>query len=266
MRVHVVCLPDNWILHRYAMYLQKHLGWSVGVAPRRDVEVNHYLPYLLYEWQHKHPDDTRKTAWFTHLEENERKSGDPRSKTQRWHRANAEMDLRLCQAKKYLKILKSPAAQMPSPVDPIFKPRKLRVGVAGRVYRTGRKGEKMVARLHESREFEVVAAGSGWPCPTKMYERKELPDFFRSLDVFLVTSLVDGGPDTVIEALACGIPVVGPRDVGFVAELPVILYPKGDYDAMVCCLRRLVRSTDSVAGRTPQAWAEAHARAFEAYL
>jgi len=246
--------------------LQKHLGWSVSPEPRRDADVNHYLPYLLYEWQHEHP-KTKKTAWFTHLEEKERRADNPRSKTRRWHRAAKEMDLRLCQAKKYLEILEpfGPTEQMPSPVDPIFTPRKLRVGVAGRVYRTGRKGEHLVARLHESREFEVVAAGAGWPCPTKMYDRRELPDFFRSLDVFLVTSLVDGGPDTVIEALACGIPIVGPKGVGFVEEFPVTLYPKGDYGAMVRCLRKFARS-NKVAHRTPRAWAEAHERAFEAYL
>jgi len=46
---------------------------------------------------------------------------------------------------------------------------------------------------------------------------KEMPDFFRGLDVFVCTSEMEGTPNTVLEAMACGIPVVS-TDVGIVPD------------------------------------------------
>ncbi len=45
----------------------------------------------------------------------------------------------------------------------------------------------------------------------------EMPDFYRDLDVFLCTSSMEGTPNPVLEAMACGIPVVA-TDVGIVPE------------------------------------------------
>jgi len=45
----------------------------------------------------------------------------------------------------------------------------------------------------------------------------EMPDFYRKLDVFVCTSDMEGTPNTVLEAMACGIPIVT-TDVGIVTE------------------------------------------------
>ncbi|MBA70692.1 MAG: hypothetical protein CML30_17645 [Rhizobiales bacterium] len=45
----------------------------------------------------------------------------------------------------------------------------------------------------------------------------EMPDFYRHLDVFLSTSAMEGTPNPVLEAMACGIPIVS-TDVGIVPE------------------------------------------------
>jgi glycosyltransferase involved in cell wall biosynthesis len=70
----------------------------------------------------------------------------------------------------------------------------------------------------------------------------QLPEIFRSADVFVLPTLVEGMPMVVLEAMACGLPVVvtpnGPAEVvrdgidGFVV-------PSGDSDAIVASLERL---------------------------
>ena len=47
---------------------------------------------------------------------------------------------------------------------------------------------------------------------------EDMPDFYRQLDVFVCTSAIEGTPNPVLEAMACGIPVVS-TDVGIVAEV-----------------------------------------------
>lgn len=46
---------------------------------------------------------------------------------------------------------------------------------------------------------------------------EEMPDFYRNLDIFVCTSAMEGTPNPVLEAMACGIPVVS-SDVGIVNE------------------------------------------------
>lgn len=46
----------------------------------------------------------------------------------------------------------------------------------------------------------------------------EMPDFYRGLDVFVCTSSMEGTPNPLLEAMACGIPVVS-TDVGIVPEV-----------------------------------------------
>lgn len=47
---------------------------------------------------------------------------------------------------------------------------------------------------------------------------EDMPDFYRQMDVFVCTSSMEGTPNPVLEAMACGIPVVS-TDVGIVPEV-----------------------------------------------
>ena len=47
---------------------------------------------------------------------------------------------------------------------------------------------------------------------------EDMPEFYRQLDVFVCTSSIEGTPNPVLEAMACGIPVVS-TDVGIVPEI-----------------------------------------------
>ncbi|WP_175483230.1 glycosyltransferase family 4 protein [Salinihabitans flavidus] len=46
----------------------------------------------------------------------------------------------------------------------------------------------------------------------------DMPDFYRGLDIFVCTSAIEGTPNTVLEAMACGVPVIS-TDVGIVPEI-----------------------------------------------
>jgi len=269
MKVHIVALPDNWVIERYAKVLVRELGWTAGAVNDPQADVNYYMPYLLLNRPH-----TKTAAWFTHLEEVERNPGHPRSKMSRWHTAAERVDLRMCQALKYKRILEKhgPTAQAPTPVNlRHFRLPKLRIGVAGRVYKVGRrKGEILVRQLMETNEFSVVGAGSGWPCPTKMYDWKDVPRWYQKLDVFLITSLVEGGPQTALEALASGVMVVGPEGVGFLDELPIVRYKKGNFEDMLAKLREIdnLRKArrEAVKGFSERQWAQIHRVTFGMHL
>lgn len=47
---------------------------------------------------------------------------------------------------------------------------------------------------------------------------EDMPDFYRQMNVFICTSSMEGTPNPVLEAMACGIPVVA-TDVGIVPEV-----------------------------------------------
>ena len=118
------------------------------------------------------------------------------------------------------------------------------VGFSGKAYRSGRKGADLAERLVEDfgGRCRFAASGKKWPCPTRWYNWMEMPRFFQSLDVYVSTSLVEGGPMPTLEALATGVPVVIAAGVGLHDELPAVKgiyrYEKGNYED----LRRALES------------------------
>lgn len=78
--------------------------------------------------------------------------------------------------------------------------------------------------------------------------RTDLLNIYESFDLFLMTSLTEGLPNTVLEAMALEIPVVGTA-VGGVPELVIhkksgILCQPGDVDALACGSLELLLSSD----------------------
>ena len=67
-------------------------------------------------------------------------------------------------------------------------------------------------------------------------ERSDVPDILRGLDCFVLPSLAEGISNTILEAMACGLPVIA-TDVGGNGELietgkTGVLVPVGDVPAM----------------------------------
>ena len=91
----------------------------------------------------------------------------------------------------------------------------------------------------------------------------ETPAWYRSADVFALSSHFDNSPNAVLEAMASGLPVVA-TDVGgmrgFVADgIGGALVPAGDADAMAAALERYL--TDAAAARAAGSFNAARAAA-----
>ena len=52
----------------------------------------------------------------------------------------------------------------------------------------------------------------------KFIPHNEMPQYYNKIDIYICASRTEGSPDTVIEAMACGIPVIS-TDVGIVPEV-----------------------------------------------
>lgn len=220
MRAHIVVdsISKDWVISRLTKYLVKGLGWSHGKIPDSKADVNVFFPYL--EWRHFGWKATKTAAWFTHERQTEWGH-------KVWKDTAAAIDLCVTPAKLYLERLPKSSVQIPHPVDlkhftiegpQAFRSREFVLGVSGIVNPNDkRKGEDLVTGL-TNWGYKIFASGKGWPCPTHWYLWEEMPLFYRSLDVFLVTSTVEGGPVTVLEAMACGKPCVVPEDVGQCSE------------------------------------------------
>ena len=79
-------------------------------------------------------------------------------------------------------------------------------------------------------------------------ERDDVPEIMRGLDCFVLPSLAEGISNTILEAMACGLPVVA-TDVGGNADLVIHgvtgqIVPAGDVDAMAHSLVQLASSPE----------------------
>ena len=111
--------------------------------------------------------------------------------------------------------------------------------------------------------------GSGWPEPALHVDDKDLPEFYRSMDYILVPALIEGGPMSVLEALASGVEVIAPK-VGWVPDFPHIEFALGDPVSLRQVLEELVAKRfalrESVMAMTWENWALHHDALFTSLL
>jgi glycosyltransferase involved in cell wall biosynthesis len=137
------------------------------------------------------------------------------------------------------------------------------IGTKGSDRDRGRKGtDTLLEVIRRSAallpDLHVVLGGPGWESEleglrslgvsasaTGYIPKPDLPLLYSALDVYLMTSRVEGGPCTVFEAMACGTPVVATR-VGAVPDLIVdgvngYSTAVDDVDALVAAIVQLDR-------------------------
>ncbi len=220
-RVNLVFAEDGWILERMAKEIKRCVP---EVSLHGDPgQVNSVINYAQYKDM-----PGISVAWYTHLEEKGH-----------WRKffldSISKIDYCVSPCENTANILRDNGAKNVRVIHNGVPSRKtLRFGVCCRTYSTGRKGECRVKNLVDE-GYDIKALGKGWPCPEVDVDRDE---FYESLDYYVVTSLNEGGPVPVLDALAHGVPVIAP-DTGWCWEYSTLRYDKGNWDSLHKILKGL---------------------------
>ncbi len=105
-------------------------------------------------------------------------------------------------------------------------------------------------------------------CSDRTLTHAQVVSATKRADAIFISSMEEGGPMTLIEALACGTPVIAPRDVGFCDEWTdvIIQYDKGNFKSAKEAIDTLLipkqKRAESVKEYTWKKWAEAHFAVF----
>jgi glycosyltransferase involved in cell wall biosynthesis len=258
-KVHIKISDQGWILEKLAKEITNRLPYvSYGVEPDASAEIQYYITYGC-RGERVSPIEI---AFFTHKEEDAGAAA-------KFDFVASEVDFCVAQSPKTESLIRSVEPDRKQTISPgvdldAFTPR-VRIGVVGRTYHTGRKGEALVAEVIDLPGIEWHFTGKGWPGPAEFVPDAELPEFYRSMDYILVPALNEGGPMCVLEALASGCKVIAPA-VGWVPEFPHIEFTTGDANDLRRVLMDVVEEKfalrRSVEKYSWQAWAEQHHQLF----
>lgn len=255
LSVHIVLSDEGWILERLAREIADRLPYvSYSLVPDPSAAIQYYVTY-----------GCRKTrvspiemALFTHREEDAEAGA-------RFDAAARDVDHAVSMSSGTAKLVKALGVTQHSCIMPgvdldIFHP-KLKVAVVGRTYHTGRKGEALVSAVMDVPDIEWHFTGPGWPGPAINVTDEDLPSFYRSMDYILVPALNEGGPMSVLEALASGVQVIA-STVGWVPDFPHIPFAQGDAASLRKVLMDLraerMKLRASVVHMTWDNWAAQH--------
>jgi len=185
----------------------------------------------------------KTAAWFTHRDTTNA------GKMKKWDGVAAAVDICTTSARRYLADLPEGSRLMRPPVErerftiPNRPLQKHIVGVSGYVYNDKRKGEDLIAQLVLSKlPLEWRASGRGWPhLSTRHYPWRSLHTFFQALDLFICASRIEGIPMPPLEALSCGVPIIIPKGVGMLDDLPdmagIYRFDNGSYPSLYAAVR-----------------------------
>lgn len=286
--VNVLCrnLNEDRVIPRFSRYLRDGLGWALTAAPLLSADVFYLSGYLEEGLLPK--ENTRPVAaYFTHREVEP--AGNQKAKN--FDRLAGQVQLRIATAAMYAEGLAAhgPTVQIRPPVErerftinpksQIPNPKgQIVAGFSGFTYSNKRKGEDLARPLVASKAGQKVAwraSGRGWPVRTQQYKWADMPGFYQSLDVLVITARVEGVPMPALEALACGVSLVIPQGVGLLDELGDVLgiyrYAAGDPAGLARAFSEAVSGRGDVDREALRAitepytvanWCEQHRRAF----
>ncbi|MCK4513518.1 glycosyltransferase, partial [bacterium] len=121
-----------------------------------------------------------------------------------------------------------------------------------------------IAKAHDDVAFLVVGDGPRRQMLTEMAKeleiedavvfagaRDDVPSLLKLMDVFVLSSLSEGSPNAVLEAMAAGLPVIA-TDVGGLPDIVIdgesgILVPPGDWEALEKAITELLADPERAA-------------------
>lgn len=268
-KVRIVTEKPGWIMHRKAEEIQKHMESVVINEDWSEADVHYYINY---GYLRRRPEKGLVIANFTHY--------DPLHLAEEFINAARMVDHCVAVSESTANTLRqigipdSKISVILIGADKQFVP-KLTVGIVGRIYKGGRKGDDIVRALLEDSELSskirIVSAQDGWGAPVWKFD--DPADFYRSIDYLLVPSRIEGGPVPFMEALACGTMAIAP-EIGVIPQFPHISYPVGDVSALKATLSELADEhiaqraflTSKMRQHNWEGWAFDHERLFRNLL
>lgn len=262
-KIHIKISDKNWILEKCAAAIaDRNPNVTYGTRENCNADIQYYITYSA--WQKRI--SPIEVAFFTHIE------NDINAEIN-FFRVAREVDHCITMADRYKNIIEgfregSVTQILPGVDKDIFKP-IIKVGIIGRTYHTGRKGEEILSKIGNIPGIELICTGEGWPIKHEYVPPEKLPAFYNDLDYVLVPSLIEGGPMSVIEAIACGKDVIS-SDVGWVPNYPHIPFENGSVDSLRLVLGKIVAEKKlkqrSIDNQTWDKWADDHMVLFENLL
>tara|TARA_R100001198_G_C5211237_1_gene196529 strand:- start:125 stop:991 length:867 start_codon:yes stop_codon:yes gene_type:complete len=228
MKINIVTVRSGWILSKIAERLcsTNQEVFQLDYSPRNDVDANFYI-----DMQNCF---TRKTntldiGFFTHLHENS-----TTYITQQYLLADyiVHMCTRYYDAFKHFYPKDRMCVLYPFEIASNFNIKKPTIGIFQRGEYEG-KGFFFMDRMAKydiMNRFRFLFVGSGWDKVVNRFiekgidveyqtseEYSEYPSLYEKIDYLLIPSLWEGGPMSVVEAYAMGIPIIS-SDVGWVGS------------------------------------------------
>ncbi|MDI1297146.1 MAG: glycosyltransferase [bacterium] len=240
--VHVVLSDTGWILERLASELSSRLDYiSYSLVPDESADIQYYITYGCRSSRIS----PIEVALFTHREEDV-------GAADRFNRAAKDVDCVISMSNATDALVRELGVSDSVCISPgvdldHFSP-VVRIGVVGRTYHTGRKGESLVGAVMDVPGVEWHFTGEGWPGPAENIPQADLPAFYRSMDYILVPAVNEGGPMSVLESLASGVPVIA-SDVGWVSEFPHIPFERGNAESLRVVLVDIVGQKQALEAR-----------------
>ncbi len=236
-KIELIIADRGWILEKIAKEIEKQCppSWEMRIAtePSDWGDLHYFIPYS------KQPEQKPaiSACFFTHQEIVEPAHSN-------FLKQAARADYCVSMSDKYTRVLEEHGVgkvnTIETGVDLDAFNIRLQIGVVGRTYHTGRKGEDLLAQCMDLKNIEFLFTGSGWPGPSVHLSDAQLPGFFNKLDYLLIPSRIEGGPVPLMEALASGCRVISPSDIGFVEKFPHIPFKNGDASSLRKVLKELV--------------------------
>lgn len=253
--VHIVLSDRGWILERLAKELADRLPYvRYGDAPDPSAAIQYYVTYGC----RRERVSPVEVALFTHREDDVHAAA-------RFDAVARDVEHAVAMSRATMALIETLGVASASCIMPgvdleHFQPR-IKIGVVGRTYHTGRKGEALVRAVMDVPGIEWHFTGEGWPGPAEHIPESDLPAFYRAMDYILVPALNEGGPMSVLEALASGTPVIASM-VGWVPEFPHIPFERGNVESLRNVLEEIrqerLKLREAVEHVTWDRWAEAH--------
>jgi len=226
MRVHLVSPKDNWILEKIASKLMEitEVQMSNSQEINYEADLNYFINWCYWKILYPELDKPEKTlVFFTHFDDDSKKYLDVLDKAD--HIATMSLhgkEVLLNQNIAYEKI------HVIEGFGTLNVPyRKIKIGISGRSYKNGRKGEDILIRLAKDLDsdiFEFIFENKAWI--QSFWELDEIDahsslgreSFWQDIDYYFSPSHSEGGPMDMLNAAKCGIPIIS-KDIGFFHEL-----------------------------------------------